>query len=57
MSLAGVYYNEKKYSKAEPLFRKVVAYKEKEFGMNHPDVRLLANVLKRCQSLMRGGSP
>ena len=57
MSLAGVYYNEKKYSKAEPLFRKVVAYKEKEFGVNHPDVRLLANALKRCQSLMRGGSP
>ncbi len=57
LSLAGIYYNEKRYSKAEPLFRKGVAYKQKEFGVNHPDVRLLVNALKRCQSLMRDGSP
>jgi len=37
-NLAGVYYQEHKYTSAEPLFQRVLEFQEKKLGPNHPDL-------------------
>ncbi len=43
-NLAGIYYAEKKYSDAEPLYKRSLAIVEKSLGPTHPSVGvILAN--------------
>jgi tetratricopeptide (TPR) repeat protein len=48
--LAGLYYTQGDYAKAEPLYRRSLAIREKALGLDHPDV---GNSLNNLAELYR----
>ncbi len=49
-NLAGLYYSQSDFDKAEPLFKRSLSIREKVLGPDHPDV---AKILKNIAALYR----